>query len=93
MYIDNVTVHGMWWVKVFWDSLYAVSRMATKGLPLSVPKCHFVSENQAILEVEILGSTHKFCIGNKALKLLLGCTLPRLQCELQALIGKFNLCS
>ena len=93
MYIDDVTVHGMQWVKVFRDSLYAVARMAAKGLPLSAPKCHFVSEKQAILGVEILGSTHEFRIGNKALKLLLGCTLPRSQRELQALIGKFNFCS
>ena len=92
-YIDDVTVHGAEWVAVFRDSLYAVARMAAKGLPLSAAKCHFVGEEQAILGVEILGPTREFRIGNKALKLLLGCTLPRSHRELQALLGKFNFCS
>ena len=76
-YIDNVTVPGRGWVDTFRDSMYAMARLAAKGLPLAADKCHFIDDTQLVLGLEVLGATGEYRVGNKALKVLLGGGLPR----------------
>ena len=76
-YINDVTVPGQGWVDTFRDSIYAVARLATKGLPLAADKRYFIDDSQPLLGLEVLGATGEYLVGNKALKVLLGGGLPR----------------
>ena len=76
-YIDDVNVHGQEWVGVMRDSLYAVARMAAKGLPLGADKCCFLCREPVVLGFKVDGPQGEYRIGPKALKQLLGSGLPR----------------
>ena len=74
------------------DSILAVAQLGAKGLPLGADKSFFLGEELTILGLKVQAPTGKYCIGSKALKLLLDAQLPGTIKELQGLLSKFNFC-